>query len=989
MKRIIYSMIVLCALALAATPALAQQTTGTISGRVVDDQGAAVPGATVTGTNAATGFVRSGTSDADGVFRLTALPVGTYDLVVELQGFRKVENKGIVLNVGQTLDVNFSLKIATMQEVVTVTGGTPLIETSQSSVGGVVDVGRIENLPLNGRQFANLAATIPGVGLGTHTDPTKSTQYSPQINGGNGRNVNYLIDGGDNNDDTVGGLLQQFPLEAIQEFNFQTSRYRAEYGRSVGGVMNVVTKSGTNKPAGSFFEAFRDKSLNSEAHSEKTTLDVLGNPVGKQDYRRNQFGGSFGGPIVENKAHYFAAVERTQADAFQPVNTGGLFTEFDGSFPTKYRETLFTGKVTGNLSPSQYLAVRYGRNTNKQPYGTSATTAPNDWAISENHFNSINVNHNWVLGGSKLNEFIFQYADFSNHIAPASSSPTEAFPNGVVVGANTNTPQSTEQHKFQFRDDFSWHKGGWGGIGHSMKAGVNFINEPRLFITFNSAKGIPQFTHNTNDRNGPISTVTLNDGDSHANMPMKQFGIYIQDDWRVTNGVTLNLGVRYDVMTGYQLDQSKDPNFVVLQNAGKSGRLAGMIGFEDFGKDPKEDHNNIQPRVGGAWDVRNNGRDVVRAGWGIYTDVGYSNSNILFGAADASGLGFGPVFTASNPNGLRNPDGTLFRASQPLSNLASLNEVLPGAIPLFGFGPISPRLEQPESWQSNVGWAHQLDSATVFNADYVHIDGKNLNIRPRLNTRPNGGPRRLADLALSPNNINLRPAISRGKSEYNALILSVRRRMNKGLDFTGSYTLGKALSNIGASSDALDASLIQDATNPFDDPKVLGPNSLTDARHRVTISAIWQAPAGIQVAPIYLFRSALPVATTQGLDLNNDFTNNDIPDKAFAYNPDNPSQPKEIGACKTWDCSRGYRFQQLNVRVSRVFPLRGTMRVEAIAEVFNLFNTENPGGFVTRRFNGSVAAPVANATFMQPTTFAGDFRQPEQRVGQVGFRFTF
>ena len=245
-----------------------QQTTGTITGRVVDDQGAAVPGTTVTGKNLETGFVRTDTSDAEGILRLAALPVGRYDLTAELQGFTKVENKGIVLNVGQTVDLSFSLKIASVQETIVVTGGTPLIEATSSSVGGVVDVGRIESLPLNGRQFANLAATIPGVGLGFHTDPTKSTQYSPQINGGNGRNVNYLIDGGDNNDDTVGGLLQLFPLEAIQEFNFQTSRYRAEYGRSVGGVMNVVTKSGTNKPSGSFFESFRDKALNSEAHSE-------------------------------------------------------------------------------------------------------------------------------------------------------------------------------------------------------------------------------------------------------------------------------------------------------------------------------------------------------------------------------------------------------------------------------------------------------------------------------------------------------------------------------------------------------------------------------------------------------------------------------------------------------------------------------------------------------------------------------------------------
>ena len=172
-----------------------------------------------------------------------------YNLIVELAGFASVDRKGLVVNIGQTITLDFALKVANVAETVTVSAAAPLIESTVSSVGGVVDIGRIESIPLNGRQFANLAATLPGVGLGNHSDPTKSTQYSPQINGGNGRNVNYQIDGGDNNDDTVGGLLQLFPLEAIQEFNFVTSRAKAENGRSNGGVMNIVTKSGTNADA--------------------------------------------------------------------------------------------------------------------------------------------------------------------------------------------------------------------------------------------------------------------------------------------------------------------------------------------------------------------------------------------------------------------------------------------------------------------------------------------------------------------------------------------------------------------------------------------------------------------------------------------------------------------------------------------------------------------------------------------------------------------
>ena len=484
MRRVSTSLAWLCmlvtfALVAAAAPAHAQQTTGTIAGRLVDDQGAAVPGVTVTGRNVQTGYVRTAVTDGEGVYRLTALPIGTYDVVAELQGFSKVENKGIVLNVGQTLDVDMTLKLATVQEAITVSGETPLIETSSSSVGGVVDVGRIESLPLNGRQFANLAATIPGVGLGFHSDPTKSSQYSPQINGGNGRNVNYQIDGGDNNDDTVGGLLQLFPLEAIQEFNFVTQRFKAEYGRSNGGVMNIVTKSGTNNYHGSFFTLFRDKSLNARTFSQEIAN------IEKTDYRRYQYGGSFGGPIALNKAHFFGAFERTQQDTNQAVNTLGLFPTSDGVYPTPYRENLVTVKGTMNLNPAHYLSVRYGRNNNSQPYGATLRNAPSAWSISENEFNSFNVNHNWVIGGSKLNEVVVQYADFKNAIPLSSSDPWLIFPNGVRSGANPNTPQATEQTKWQFRDDFSWSITGMGGIGHDFKVGGNWIHEPHLFATFN------------------------------------------------------------------------------------------------------------------------------------------------------------------------------------------------------------------------------------------------------------------------------------------------------------------------------------------------------------------------------------------------------------------------------------------------------------------------------------------------------------------------
>jgi hypothetical protein len=977
--RCAIAVLVLC---FATGTAMAQQTTGTLTGRVVDEQKAALPGATVTARHTETGFSRTVTADGEGVYRLTALPVGVYDITVELSGFGRTERRGIVLNVAQTLDVNIELRVASLEETITVTGESPLIEATSSSVGGVVDVKRIENMPLNGRQFANLAATIPGVGLGFHSDPTKSTQFSPQINGGNGRNVNYQIDGGDNNDDTVGGLLQLFPLEAIQEFNFVTSRSKAEFGRSQGGVMNIVTKSGTNDIHGSWFTLLRDDAMNAKTETEKI------NEVDKQDYRRYQFGGSFGGPIQVDKLHYFAAVERTQQDTYQAVTTKGLFPGLDGIYATPYTETLVTAKVTASVNPAHYLAVRYGRNENSQPYGVDPNTPPNGWGDSANTFNSVNLNHNWVIGGSKVNEFIFQYADFQNFITANSTDPNESFPNGVYIGQSINTPQSTQQKKWQFRNDFSWHATGYGGVGHDFKTGVNFINEPTLYVTFEAGKGVMSYTHMTNDPGGPLSGVSMNDGVARANIPLKQYAWYFQDDWRLTNTLTMNIGIRYDYLTGYQYDQSKNPNFVKIQAAGAAGLLAGIKGLENMGQDPKNDKNNWQPRIGMAWDVRGDGKDVIRAGWGIYMDMAYTNSNGLFAAFDAQGA-FGTVLNVSDPNGIRNADGSFYRVGQSVSNIASQNQANPNALPLYGQW-LDPRLEMPYTRQLAAGWSHQLSPSTVVTLDFVRSDGRNLNSRPRINVyTPGTRTRRLTFLGLQPNALGTRAGISQGESEYTAGVFGFKRRMSRGMDLTATYTLGSAKSHLGNGTDELNANNLQDATLLYDDPRVFGPAGRTDSRHRGTIAGVFQVK-GLTISPFFLFRSPLPVSIYEGLDLNQNSENNDIPAMAYTftgYDKDTHLATfKEDGACETWNCGRGAWRTQLNLRVSYGFRLYRNARVEAIGELFNVFNAINPSGFLTRRLLGT-GAP--NPGFMQPTEFAGDFQNPEQRVGQIGFRFSF
>jgi len=676
---------------LAARPVLGQSAA--IEGRIVDQQNLAAPGVTITATNPATGLERRTITDARGAYRLPVLPPGVYDIRAALDGFATMEQRGTVIDVATIVRVDFQLRVAAVAETVAVIAPSPLVQPGSVAVGGVVDQRRIAELPLNGRQFANLAATLPGVGVGFHRDPSKSTQYMPLVNGGNGRNVAYIVDGADNVDDTVGGPLQQFPLDAIQEFRFSTASYGAEHGRASGGVMNVVTKSGSNQTSGSAFELLRHESLNSRT----TTEERAGVP--KPDYRRSQFGGSVGGPIVVNQAHFFGAVERVRQNTFQAVDTQGLFPALDGVFPIQYRDTLLTGTLTLNRGPSDRLAVRYGWNGNRQPEGAGPRRAAEAWGDNRSTFHSLNATYARTISASAFNELVVQYATFANAIT-TGSQPFESFPNGVIVGHSPLAPQATEQRQVQLRNDLAWHRAGGFGIAHDMKVGASFGYEPFLgFPAQTEPPGFLAYTHLTNERSGPLTGVNASLSSAPVefpefNVPMKRLGAYLQDDWRATTRLTLNLGIRYDLASGYQVDQSRNPNFVALQQAGRAGRFRNVIGFEDFGQEPREDTNNIQPRVGFAFDLHGNGTDIIRGGWGVFTDIAFTNNNILFAAVDARGSLPTGGFAASDPSGIRKPDGTFFRVGDAIATIASLNQAsetgLSGEV-------ISPRFEQPST----------------------------------------------------------------------------------------------------------------------------------------------------------------------------------------------------------------------------------------------------------------------------------------------------
>ena len=937
------------------SPAFAQGTNGVIEGSVLDQQGLALPGVVVTASNTSTGFSRSATSDASGAYRIGGLPVGVYEIKAALPGFNAQARKANV-NVESTTVVPFRMAVAGQTENVEVTAEAPLIDSKDSGVGEVITSQQIENLPLNGRQFGNLAALVPGVSLGYHTDPTKSTQFAPQVAGGGGRNINYLIDGGDNNDDTVGGLVQNFPLDSIGEFKFETQRFRADTGRANGGTIKVVTKSGTNEFKGSLFEYFRDKSMNS-----RTTTEINNNQP-KGDYRKHQFGGSLGGPIVKDKTHFFLSVERVQQDTTQSVSTKGLFPDKDGAFAVPFRENLAVAKINHQLNSNNYLSVRYGYNKNEQPYGAGPSTPPEGWGISTNKFHSANVNLNSALSGGRLNEFVYQYSYFLNFISANSALPYESFPNGVSVGQSVNTPQTTEQHKHQFRDDFTWTMG-----RHDLRVGASFIYEPTLDITFSTGQ-VNQYTHLSDSRTSPISGISRNGsigsgpGGSVGRIPNNQYAFYLQDGWRMNDKLTIDLGVRYDLVTGFAFDQSKNIIFSELQAAAKAGvfKSSGLpcpcTVFEDFGKEPAEDKNNIAPRAGFTYDSKADGTLVFRGGVGRYYDFAYTNANILFAVIGAQSS-FGQVYSNTNSTGIRNADGSFYQIGQPLPP----NQLVGASAPLPSHAA-TPLVKQPYTDQANFGFSKQLGKSYAVEVDGVYAHAQDLGTRVSSNVRINGGARRFAGILPQSGAAAWRVDIMEGQSYYKGVNIAFKKRAGGNLSFTAWYSLSSSKSNASLrATDEFGEFTSLNAFDPFNEAQMAP--TRTDARHRVTINGTWTAPAGFRLSPVFRYKSKTPYNVISGVDTNRDGVNFDLP-----------------AGVTTLNSARGADFKQFDLRLARHFTLMKDKRFEVIAEGFNITNAKNPAGFV---------ASQASSQFGKPQAFAGDFQRGEQRLFQLGVRFEF
>ncbi|HJX82987.1 MAG TPA: carboxypeptidase regulatory-like domain-containing protein, partial [Candidatus Angelobacter sp.] len=490
----------LSCLILSCTGLFGQVTANTsIQGVVTDKSQAVVAGATVSVTNNATGATRSTTTNASGEYRLDSLAAGFYTIKISAKGFGGTEIKSLELLVGRSASQNFTLTPGAVSETVEVTASTPLVDVQKMDVSTNITPEQVQELPLIGRDIADLAYLSPGVKAADSYDPTKNRYSILSVNGQGGRNVNVTVNGIDNKDNTVGGPVMQLPAEAVQEFQISTQRFSAVNGRSEGAAINVITKSGSNHFHGSAFGFFRDQALN----ADQKLPDPANNRVVSSNppYSRQWFGGSIGGPIKKDKLFAFFAFERQRehtsiAESPTALTQLNLVTALGAQPATTVPTPFFENRLNGRMDyifndhHSAYLSVTTQANNslNDQSNGTFDLTEGN---FTVNHMQLANLTVNSVFSPTLVNQFTVGFSYWNNLIDSTTKVPLITFPS-AQFGTNTNVPQQSFQTKFQFKDDITKTVG-----RHTFKTGVDYIWNPKLggFFEFNPTLEI-DFTKN-------------------------------------------------------------------------------------------------------------------------------------------------------------------------------------------------------------------------------------------------------------------------------------------------------------------------------------------------------------------------------------------------------------------------------------------------------------------------------------------------------------
>ncbi|MBW8867080.1 MAG: TonB-dependent receptor [Acidobacteria bacterium] len=964
-------------LALSAA-AFAQSTAanGAIEGTILDTSGAVLPGVTVTITNVGTGAERSVTTNEKGLYRAPLLPLGKYRVIAELQGFKKFEQTDISLSVGQTATVNATLSVGTVSETITVSSSDmPALDIARIDVGHTMSDLEVHNLPLVARNPYNFALVQPGV---TGIENVEFGVPRLAANGAAMR-INYQIDGNTNTEKDRAGLrLLPMSEVMIQEVKVVTTGFAPEFGQTMGMVYNAVTPSGTNTFRGEGSYLFRRRPFSAfpfffgcGSTTVAANCPAITAPADqKPDTRTDTGTAAVGGPVIKNTLFFYGGWEQTRRD----LSSGSLIT-VDPSIvavvgvkpqpaaaPNVQTAKFAIAKADYQINGGNRFTGRWIQFHNDAPYNGGAGT--NTLETQTNFLDAMDSVAGQLvtsMSSSRLNEFRFQYAhrhqgsvaNADSGIGPAIRITTPAIGFGGPWSATGqgNAGFDFKQNITQATDNFTYIR-----AAHSYKFGFDWqhifderIAAPQFVYTFPTVasflaakSGAAPFGY-TN-----MSQIT---GDLSFNMSTDVFSTFVQDDWQIAPTVKIIYGLRFDLY--------KYPSGIA------DAPLAQSHEFNI-------DKNNFGPRLGVAWSL--DAQSVVRASTGIMYDQpilgGYEQ------ALQLSGSPRSPTYTFSGtsagapayPNGITTA-GTLAQQS-------------PWAI--------DPAFEVAHTWQNNVQYERALGRDFTVSVSGMYARGNQLPVVTNINPinpigtladgRPIYSPTANASTRLDPRFNQILEVQSIGRSTFKAMTVSASKRYSKGLSMNVQYSLGKGLDNTPLVTQ-LTVQAEPGRSDPSDLDRDLGPNPL-DTRHSFNGNIVYltenhssnavvrQLLTGNQIGVLLQINSGLPVNILANRDLNGDGINSDRP--LFVSR-----NPLYLAARKNVD-----------LRYTRFLPIHNSVRAEVIAELKNVFNTEQLSGITTNTVVDALGNPTAGAIPTDPYQFVNPTGY-EQRKFQLGFKLRF
>lgn len=925
-----------------AQPATAQQSidVASVSGRVTDPSGAAVQGADVTAVHTGTSVTARVVTDEQGRFRFPYLRVGPYAITVGRPGFADTTEL-LTLTVGSAFELPVSLTLAGVAASVTVTGQPDVLEAARSQIAGTVAQREIESLPLIGRQFLEVALLIPGVS----PTNTGSSQLFPETSAvpgislsvGSQRNLsnNFIVDGLSANDDAAALSGITYGVDAIEQFQVVTSGGHAELGRALGGYFNIVTKSGTNVMRGTAYGYARDDRFNAANGLSGARLPM----------NETQFGASLGGPVVRNRTFYFANLERRRLDQsglatvtsanVSAINTRLVAIGYRGSllptddvYPNPVNSTNALAKIDHQVSARDNFSVRYAAYdvASRNARGAGGLNMPSASSALDNTDHTVAFGNTLVLSSRTVLETRGQIA--RGHLEALPSDPIG--PSVVIAGVATfgrlsNSPTGRLNTLSQLVNNLS-HQAG----AHALRAGVDLLHNHDVVTFPRAAGGAYTFSSLNNFLAGIYNTAgfTQTFGETEVSQSNPNVGVYAQDEWKISSGVTLNLGLRYDLQ---------------------------------FLETVETDVDNISPRVGVVWSPLESRRTLVRASAGIFYD-----RVPLRALANA-------LLSAGNTTDVMKLRQVSVSLSPTQSGAPTFPHVLERMVPsvtLPNLTTMDRHLQNAHSRQMSVEIEQQFGAGTTVSVGYQYLRGIDLlmavnqNVPSCTASGTNNGCRPIASYA------NNNQYSSAGESNYHGLHVSIVQRPAAWSRYRLSYTLSTSKNNVGEF-------FFSAPIDPFDLSRDWS-RSDDDQRHRFVLSGTLAAPAdgapgvwgrlrrGFQVSGIVQAYSALPFNITSGVTTLQGTAGRPLRDGAFIER----------------NAGRGSDFFSVNARLSRVFTLRGRVELEAMAEGFNLTNRLN---VVTRNttFGPGIYPQEPLPSFGQVTSVG------ESRAFKFGARVSF